>query len=75
MMAEDLAAMRRRSLAESKGNRLWREKTDFIKCVDSPGRYADVHSNRHTSITTLLLAVSRRERRRSRRVIATSGSQ
>ncbi|NQT38795.1 MAG: tyrosine-type recombinase/integrase [Planctomycetes bacterium] len=62
MMAEDLAAARRKWLAESNGDRVKREKSDFLKYVDSQGRYADFHSNRHTFITNLSLAgVSPRE--------------
>ncbi len=56
MMAEDLAAARRKWLAESNGDRLRREKSDFLKYVDSQGRYADFHSNRHTFITNLSMA-------------------
>ncbi len=56
MMAEDLAAARRKWLAESNGDRSQREKSDFLKYVDSQNRYADFHSNRHTFITNLSLA-------------------
>ena len=53
MMAEDLAAARRKWIAD--GDRSQREKTDFLKYVDSQNRYADFHSNRHTFITNLSL--------------------
>jgi len=56
MMAEDLEAARRKWLAEANGDAPEREKTDFLKYVDSQNRYADFHSNRHTFITNLSLA-------------------
>jgi len=58
MMAEDLGAARRKWIADAKSDeeREYREKTDFLKYVDSQERYADFHSNRHTFITNLSLA-------------------
>ena len=54
MMREDLAAARRKWLAEDETER--HGKSDFLKYIDSQGRYADFHSNRHTFITNLSLA-------------------
>jgi len=58
MMQQDLDAARRKwiSEAESDDERLRREKSDFLKYLDSQNRYADFHSNRHTFITNLSLA-------------------
>jgi len=52
MMEQDLNAARRKWLSEAKTGKD-REKTDFLKYIDSHGRYADFHSNRHTFITHL----------------------
>jgi len=55
MMEQDLGAARRKWLSESDQERADREKTDFLKYIDSQNRYADFHSNRHTFITNLSL--------------------
>jgi len=59
MMREDLKAARRKWIAEAEDNpkeQRRRKKCDFLKYIDSQGRYADFHSNRHTFITNLSLA-------------------
>jgi len=56
MMRRDLAAARQEWLAESDEQRPHREKSDFLKYIDSQGRYADFHCNRHTFIPNLSLA-------------------
>jgi len=43
-------------LAESDEQRAGREKSNFLRYVDSQGRYAEFHSNRHTFITNLSLS-------------------
>jgi len=42
--------------AETKKERESREKSDFLKYVDSQGRFADFHCLRHTFITNLARA-------------------
>ncbi len=56
MMREDLAAARRKWIAETKQQRKSREKSDFLRYQDSKKRYADFHANRHTFITNLCRA-------------------
>jgi len=42
--------------AETEEKRLEREKSDFLKYIDSEGRYADFHALRHTFVTNLARA-------------------
>ena len=55
MMKADLAAARKRWIAEAKvpDERMRREESDFLSYQDENGLYADFHSNRHTFITNL----------------------
>jgi len=56
VIRRDLATARQELLAESNEDRPHHEKSDFLKYIDSEGRYAVFHSNRHTFITNLSLA-------------------
>jgi len=56
MMRKDLGAARKKWIEEAKSKaqkRRRREEPDFLAYLDSAGRYADFHSNRHTFITSL----------------------
>jgi integrase len=55
MMKADLAAARKKWIkeAETDGDRLRCEKSDYLCYQDENGLFADFHSNRHTFITNL----------------------
>ena len=59
VLAEDLAAARQAWLTEkdtTQEERERREKTDFLKYIDTAGRYADFHGLRHTTGSLLAAA-------------------
>ena len=58
MIKRDMAIARDIRLEETKTEeeRAEREKSDFLKYIDSEGRYADFHALRHTFVTNLARA-------------------